>query len=206
MALGLVVLYFLARLTAKILNAYAAMSLAGATKNVRQYLGISLLPHGGVAVGLILLVENPNSGFSEEVTTTVTTVGLAALAINQLVGPSATRFALQRSGENLQDRPRLLDFLEEHRIEVGLAGNKHEVFQKLASLLYATSPMTIPQDEFIEKIIARDRLETTCLGQGLMIPHAILDEVEENQVKGVLGISSKGLNLAAPTGDLFTRF
>ena len=53
MALGLVVLYFLARLTAKTFNAYVAMSLAGATKNVRQYLGISLLPHGGVAVGLI---------------------------------------------------------------------------------------------------------------------------------------------------------
>ena len=109
-AAGLVALYFLARLLAKCVSAFCAMSAAGVTKSVRQYLGISLLPHGGVAVGLILLVAGEGSGFSEETKMLVNTVGLAALAINQLLGPSATRFSLVRSGEAHMDRPRLLDF------------------------------------------------------------------------------------------------
>lgn len=202
MVLGLVLLFFVSRLVAKSVSSFTAMSLAGVTTNVRNYLGIALLPHGGVAVGLILLVENENSGFSDEVKATVTTVGLAALAINQLLGPSATRFSLTKAGEDHKDRPRLLDFLQEHRIVIGLTGNKDEVFSKLTSLLYSTTPMTIQQEEFINKVVARDNDETTCLGKGLMIPHAILDEVEEDEVKGVLGISSKGLDLGAPDGRL----
>ncbi len=199
-ALGLVVLYFFARLVAKWLGAFTAMSLAGVTKNVRNYLGLALLPHGGVAVGLILLVENENSGFNDEVKAIVTTVGLAALAINQLLGPSATRISLLRAGEDHKDRPRLLDFLQEHRIIVGLEGDKDAVLKRLTSLLYSTTPMTIPQQEFLDSVTERDKIETTCLGSGLMIPHVILEEVEENEVKGVLGLSSKGLDLGAPDG------
>lgn len=197
---GLVILFFVARLVGKSVSAFSAMSISGVTTNVRNYLGIALLPHGGVAVGLILLVQNENSGFSDEVKGTVTTVGLAALAINQLLGPSATRFSLTRAGEDHQDRPRLLDFLQENRIVVGIDGSREEVIRKLAAHLYATTSMTISMDDFITKVIERDRLETTCLGQGVMIPHAILDEVEEDEVKGVLGLSSKGLDLDAPDG------
>lgn len=199
LALGLVLLYFVARLVGKYVSAFSSMSFSGVTENVRNYLGLALLPHGGVAVGLILLVEaSPN--FSDDIKATVTTVGLAALAINQLLGPSATRFSLARSGEDHQDRPRLLDFLQEHRIIVDMDGSRDEVIEKLAALLYSTSEMTMTQDDFVARIKERDQEETTCLGKGLMIPHAILDEVEANQVKGVLGLSSKGIDLDAPDG------
>ena len=57
--------------------------------------------------------------------------------------------------------------------------------------------MPLPQDEFVEKVMAREAEETTCLGEGLMIPHAILDEGE---LTGVLGISSQGLSLDTPDG------
>jgi mannitol/fructose-specific phosphotransferase system IIA component (Ntr-type) len=200
-AAGLVGLFFFSRLVAKVTSSFAAMSLAGVTKNVRNYLGIALLPHGGVAVGLILLVASEGSGFSDEVKSLVNTVGLAALAINQLLGPSATRFSLLRSGEDHKDRPRLLDFLQEQQIVVGLTGDDREsIIRTLASQLYATSMMDLPQEEFVERVIERDALETTCLGRGLMIPHAILDE--ENDIKGVLGLSSDGLDLDAPDGRL----
>ena len=198
-AFGLVSVYFAARLLGKYLSAFTAMSFSGVTKNVRNYLGLALLPHGGVAVGLIILVQQFDF-FSDDVKDTVTTVGLAALAINQLLGPSATRFSLVRSGEDHKDRPRLLDFLQEHRIMIGLEGNRDEVIGKLASLLYATSDMKLSREDFIERVRKRDEQETTCLGKGLMIPHAILDEVEANEVKGVLGLSSKGLDLDAPDG------
>lgn len=196
-ATGLVMLYFAARLIGKSISAYTAMTLAGMTDNVRNYLGIALMPHGGVAVGLILLVQSDPAFAS--VQETVTTVGLAALAINQLLGPSATRFALLRSGEDHKDRPQLLDFLGEHRIITGLAGEDREtIIRKLATLLYATSKISLPEEEFVKMVLERDQTDSTCLGKGLMIPHAILPE--GNDIKGVLGLSSEGLELDAPDG------
>lgn len=200
-ATALVALYFFCRLTAKVATAFTAMSLSGATRNVRNYLGIALLPHGGVAVGLILLVASEGSGFSEDVKSLVNTVGLAALAINQLLGPSATRFALLKSGEDHKDRPRLLDFLQEQHIVVGLTGNDRQAtIRSLAAQLYSTSQLDLSQEEFVQKVVKRDASETTSLGMGLMIPHAILDE--ESDIKGVLGLSSEGLDIGAPDGRL----
>ncbi|MEE2827178.1 MAG: cation:proton antiporter [Planctomycetota bacterium] len=195
-AAGLVGLFFAARMTGKFTSAFLAMRAAGMSRDIRNYLGIALLPHGGVAVGLILLVqENPNF---ESIEGIVTTVGLAALAINQLLGPSATRFALQRAGEDHKDRDRLLDFLQEQRIVTDLTGNSvEEVVRRLSSLLYETSNMSIEQEEYIRQVLDRDAEETTCLGEGLMIPHAILPG-EDTQIKGVLGISRPGLDLNAP--------
>lgn len=196
--LGLVILYFAARLLAKFVSAYVAMYAAGVTDNVRNLLGLALLPHGGVAVGLILIVQN--SSFPEEVQNTVTTVGLAALAINQLIGPSATRFSLTRAGEAQQDRPRLLDFLDEQHIVLGLSGSREEIVKTLAEQLYATSQMEIPQAQFVQQVLERDAVENSCLGKGLMIPNAILEEVQANDVRGVLGLSSPGIDLDAPDG------
>ncbi len=196
-AAGLVFLYFAARFIGKYVSAFTAMSLAGMTQNVRNYLGFALLPHGGVAVGLLLLVQS--EPVFAEYESLITTVGLSALAINQLLGPSATRLALMRSGEDHKDRPQLLDFLGEHRISVDLQGEtREEVIRNLASQMYSTYKMEIKEEDFVERVLTREKIETTCLGKGLMIPHAILDE--GNEVKGVLGLSAKGLDLGAPDG------
>jgi mannitol/fructose-specific phosphotransferase system IIA component (Ntr-type)/Kef-type K+ transport system membrane component KefB len=197
-AAGLVLLFFLARFLGKYIGAFAAMSIADVPTRVRNYLGLALMPHGGVAVGLILLVQSiPELA---DVAETVTTVGLAALAINQLVGPSAARFALTKAGEAGKDLPRLLDFLDEHHISVNVSGTtKEEVIRSLAAQLYTTKVKpSIPQEEFIQKVLEREELANTCLAEGLMVPHAVLDEGED--ITGILGISSKGLELGAPDG------
>ncbi|MEP3482625.1 MAG: PTS sugar transporter subunit IIA [Fuerstiella sp.] len=194
-AAGLVLLYFLARLIGKSVSAFSAMGLANVTDSVRNYLGMALLPHGGVAVGLIILVKN-ESGFGP-VQEIVTTVGLAALAINQLLGPSACRYALKKAGEDHKDRPRLLDFLDEHRIATGLEGSEPKaIIEQLAEQLYATSKIAVSKEEFIHLVMDRDDQMTTCVGEGLMIPHAILESGAE--VKGVLGISAEGLPFKTP--------
>ncbi|MCO8123006.1 PTS sugar transporter subunit IIA [Stieleria sp. TO1_6] len=199
-ALALVLLYFTARLLGKCSSSFLAMWMAGAPNNVRNYLGIALLPHGGVAVGLIL-VTSENPAISEEIRTLVNTVGLSALAINQLLGPSATRFALGQSGEAQKDRARLLDFLQEHRISVGLTGNDWEtVVRELTQQLFATSTMGIDQEDFVQRVIQRESNHSTCLGKGLMIPHAILEKGEGDEIRGVLGISSEGLGFETPDG------
>lgn len=195
-AAGLVVLYFLARFVGKYAGAFTAMALADVPGRVRNYLGIALLPHGGVAVGLILFIQ-ADPRFSD-VAATVTTVGLAALAINQLVGPSGTRFALSQAGELNKDLPRLLDFLDEHHISVNVTGNtKADVIRSLAAQLYTTKVKpSVSQEEFVRAVLEREEEESTCLAEGLMIPHAILAEGED--ITGILGISSKGLDLGAP--------
>jgi mannitol/fructose-specific phosphotransferase system IIA component (Ntr-type) len=191
---GLVALFFLARLFGKSLASYLAMKLSGVTRRVRRNLGIALLPHGGVAVGLILLVQaDPRLSHIQDL---VVSVGLSALAINQLLGPSATRFALSRAGEVGRDRPRLLDFLTEQRIVTGLhAKTKREVIETLADRLYATSTVAIPKADFIKRVLAREQEASTCLGGGFMIPHAVLAEGE--QIRGVLGLSNLGMDLGA---------
>lgn len=194
-AFGLVALYFAARLIGKATSAFAAMSAAGVTDKVRNYLGLALMPHGGVAVGLVILMQNDPA--FDQIQEIVTTVGLATLAVNQLIGPSATRFALQRAGEDHMDRPRLLDFLGEQQIVVGLQDeDRTTIIRQLTDTLYATSPMDIDKEEFLRSVFEREKLITTCVGEGLMIPHAILDSGSE--IRGVLGISSKGLHLGTP--------
>ena len=196
---GLVVLFFLARFLGKYSGAFAATVVAGVPTRVRNNLGLALVPHGGVAVGLVLLVQNsPKLGSVGEV---VTTVALAALAINQLVGPSATRFALTRAGEAGKAKPRLLDFLDEQHITVNVTGKtKEEVIRLLASQLYTTeAPPAMPQEDFIQHVLRREEGTTTCLSQGLMIPHAELEEGHD--ITGILGISSQGIDLGAPDGQ-----
>lgn len=197
-AAGLVVLFFLARLVGKYTGAFVSMSLARVPKGVRNYLGLALLPHGGVAVGLVLVVQGDPR--LQDVAEIVTTVGLAALAINQLLGPSGTRFSLNRAGEVGKHHPRLLDFLDEHHIAVDVQGTtKVEIITALANQLYTTPDRpVIAKDAFIEKVLEREDEQSTCLSEGLMIPHAVLDEGQE--LTGVLGISSKGIPLGAPDG------
>jgi len=194
---GLVALYFGGRLLGKTLSSFISMSLAGMTRNVRRYLGLALLPHGGVAVGLIFLVQaDPELSFMAD---TVVAVGLATLAVNQLLGPSATRLSLDRAGEVAKDRPRLLDFLSEQRIVVGLAGtDKRALISSLADRLYATARMSLPKEEFLARVMEREIEDSTCLGKGLMLPHGALDEGED--VLGVLGLSAEGLDLDAYDG------
>ena len=193
---GLVMVFVVARFIGKYAGGYAAMSLAGAPRRVRTALGLSLIPHGGVAVGLLLMVQTDPA--LADVAETVTAVGLAAITINQLVGPSVLRHALARAREVGKGAPRLLDFLDESHILVGLTGGtKEEVIQALVSRLYAAPrPPKISRGEFLEKVFEREAVASTVLGEGLMIPHAMLDEGQT--ITGVLGISSAGIDLDAP--------
>jgi mannitol/fructose-specific phosphotransferase system IIA component (Ntr-type)/Kef-type K+ transport system membrane component KefB len=193
----LVGLFFGSRALGKSLSAFLAMTVAQMTPKVRKYLGIALLPHGGVAVGLILFVQQePTMAHMRD---TVAAVGLAALALNQLIGPSATRAALKFAGEAGLDRPRLLDFLREQDIVVPVGGtSKREVIETLVNRLYATHNPEVDKATFLEQVLKREEEEPTCLGEGFMIPHGAIEEGSE--VMGVLGISREGIDLDAPDG------
>ena len=66
----------------------------------------------------------------------------------------------------------------------------------LADQLFATANLPIDRKEFVAQVLQRENTESTCVGHGLMIPHAILDA--DSQLEGVLGINVDGLNFKTP--------
>ena len=195
---GMVGLFFSARVVGKVMSTYISMSLAGAVKSVRHYLGIALVPHGGVAVGIIFFVQS--EPMLAEYADVILSVGLAALAINQLVGPSATRMALGKAGETGRDRPRLLGFLREQDIVVNFkAGSKDEAIRKLCDVLYRTHSIDMAKEGFVEAVLAREADVSTCLGRGIMIPHGAVT-APEVPIVGVMGVSAEGLDFDTPDG------
>jgi Kef-type K+ transport system membrane component KefB len=91
--LGLV--YAVGRSAGKFFGARYAASRAGLGPAVQKHLGTAMLSQAGLAIGLVLIV---NERFPT-VAPTVTTVVLAAVTIFELIGPLAARFALVTSGE-----------------------------------------------------------------------------------------------------------
>ncbi len=92
---GIGVVYILSRSAGKYLGARASSALAKCEPNVQRYLGITLLPQAGVALGMSaqagaalgadgLLIRN---------------VVLFGVLIYELVGPTLTRIALTRAGD-----------------------------------------------------------------------------------------------------------
>jgi Kef-type K+ transport system membrane component KefB len=88
-------LYIILRCAGKIGGAYAGGLLVGAGRNVRNYMGIALIPQAGVALGLALLAKAtfPQMGEAIFVTITATTV------LYELFGPMVTRYALLKAGD-----------------------------------------------------------------------------------------------------------
>ncbi len=194
---GLIALFFGARLIGKNLSAFSAMSLARAPRRVRNYLGMALLPHGGVAIGLIVLVQNtPQMAAWAD---SILAVGLSALAINQFLGPSATRWALGRAGETGRDRPRLFDFIREQDIIVDLqARSQEEAMRKLVDHLFRTHDVKSDKQTFLDGILARENIEMWHLGHGLMMPHGRVKMGAE--FAGVVGLSKDGFQWDSPDG------
>lgn len=95
--IGLIgVVYLLARSAGKYFGARLGATVTKAEPNVRRYLGITLLPQAGVAVGMAQMAVNELPAVYG---TQIQTVVLCATLIYELVGPVLTKIALTRAGE-----------------------------------------------------------------------------------------------------------
>lgn len=194
-----VVLLVVGRLVGKVLSSWTAMRLAGATRNVRRYLGLALVPHGGVAVGLLIALEEA-PGIPPDLKLVALSVGLTAIAVDELIGPALTRLALDRTGETGQDRPRLFDFLREEHIVTGFhAETRTEAISSLAHLLVSGRELEIDRHELVQRLLARERMHSTCVGGGLMIPHCT--GVGSGATVGVMAVCREGLPFHTPDGE-----
>ena len=186
---------FAGRLMGKVLAGYLGMRLAGATRRFRYWIGMALIPQAGLAVGLMLLVtEDPAFSGIREI---ILAVVLAMVLLNETIGPVLTRIGLRKSGDFGRDRARILDFLSEQNITTELAAaDKESAIRELVELTLATHNLNLNSDEVYDAVMEGERISSTCVGEGLALPHARL-EVGETIV-GAMGISRDGLRIPAP--------
>jgi len=87
--------YIIARSLGKILGASISAKATGCDDNVVKYLGLTLLPQAGVAIGLSMIVrqELPQIGVA------LTTVVLGGVLFYEVFGPVLAKYGIQKSGE-----------------------------------------------------------------------------------------------------------
>jgi len=92
--IGVGLAYILSRCAGKYFGARISSRLAGCDSSIQQYLGITLFPQAGVALGMCIVVDNAWGGGSN-----VTNIVLFGILIYELFGPLLTKMALTRSGD-----------------------------------------------------------------------------------------------------------
>jgi len=191
-------LVFSARVVGKLAAADLAMRLAGAPERLRRNLGLALIPQAGIAVSLVILVQEdpafaPISDFFSAVV-------LAVVAVSEIVGPITTRIALGRSGEVNRDRMRLIDFLQEENIVTDFSAHSKEgAIERLVDTMISSHHLEgVDRGELLRSVLEREREASTCLGGGLAVPHGILPG--GRPMVGVMAISRRGLDFPTPDG------
>lgn len=89
------IVYIIFRSAGKYFGAFGSAKLTGCDNTIQKYLGITLLPQAGVALGMSSIVLSTMG----EQGVLVRNIVLFAVLIYELVGPVLTKMALMRSGD-----------------------------------------------------------------------------------------------------------
>ena len=87
--------YVVLRAVGKVLGIRIATHRVTVEPAIRRYLGYTMLPQAGLAIGLVIVTRDS----FPQIASTVATVVLAGVTVFELIGPVSTRLALVRSGE-----------------------------------------------------------------------------------------------------------
>ena len=91
------IVYILSRSVGKYSGAFVSAKMAGCEKNIVKYLGITLLPQAGVALGMARMAESsPELGAEGVIIANIT---LFAVLIYEIFGPMLTKIALLKAGD-----------------------------------------------------------------------------------------------------------
>ena len=100
------IVYILVRCMGKYFGALISSTIMKCSSNVKKYLGITLFPQAGVALGMVVSAQSLGS----EMGSMIRNIILFSVLIYELAGPLMTRMALTKAGEI---EPKLPE--EEHR-------------------------------------------------------------------------------------------
>lgn len=94
--IGLIgILYIIVRVVGKVAGASLGAIVTKAPEPVKKYIGFTLIPQAGVAIGLSLIAAQTLPDFGP----TIRAVILCATLIYELVGPAFTKIGLKKAGE-----------------------------------------------------------------------------------------------------------
>ena len=110
--IGICAIYLISRSCGKYFGAYFGCKLSNTNENVKKFLGLTLLPQAGVAIGMARSSSNVfnslcdysvgstiNNSYLEGLAGTITAVVLCATLVYELVGPFITKVALTKANE-----------------------------------------------------------------------------------------------------------
>lgn len=92
---GLGIAYVFARAVGKIFGATIGAIMVKAEDVVKKYLGIALLPQGGISIGLSMIVARELPDFSSEIVTLI----LFSVLVFEISGPILAKIAITKAGE-----------------------------------------------------------------------------------------------------------
>ncbi|MBQ7560433.1 MAG: cation:proton antiporter [Synergistaceae bacterium] len=97
------IVYILMRCAGKYCGALLSSSLMRCSSDVKKYLGITLFPQAGVALGMVISAQ----ALGSETGGLVRNIILFSVLIYELIGPTLTRIALTKAGEIGEKLPEL---------------------------------------------------------------------------------------------------
>ena len=89
------IIYVIFRVVGKVSGAYVGAKLSKAEPVVQKYLGLTLVPQAGVAIGL----ATTSMTIVPEFGTQIQTIILCGTVIYEIIGPLTTKLALKKAGE-----------------------------------------------------------------------------------------------------------
>ncbi|MCP4377980.1 MAG: PTS transporter subunit EIIA [bacterium] len=195
----LCVAYLLARFAGKAIGSVAGGIITRCSKRIWLNIPTALVPQAGVAIGLVVLIET-DQHIPRHIASYIGAIVLAAVTINEIIGPLLVRMSLVRAGEVDMDRPMLMEFMSEEFIMTDLqADDKWDAIRQLVEFLHRTHDVEgVTVDELYESVLKREESMTTALGDGVAIPHGQVPEGED--IQGVLGICREGIPFEAADG------
>jgi len=87
--------YIICRGVGKIGGVYMGGVIAGVEEKIKKYLGFAMLPQAGVAIALVL----QTSVILPEIASLITALVLGSVAINEIIGPIGSKYAITKAGE-----------------------------------------------------------------------------------------------------------
>ncbi|HAX03517.1 MAG: sodium:proton exchanger [Tenericutes bacterium GWC2_34_14] len=99
--------YIVARAGGKILGAFIGAKSVNAEPQVQKWLGIALLPQGGISIGLSVIVMQQLPQYAVELTTII----MASVLVYETFGPIFAKISISKAGE-INALPEIEDLLE----------------------------------------------------------------------------------------------
>ncbi len=193
-------LYILSRFAGKWLGTFLSGWGVGTPASFRNLAGLALLPQAGIALGLIVLIqEEPCCARYAPV---VTAIIVAAVTVHEIIGPVLAKITLKVAGEAGKDYHPVMGFLRPEGIVVNFeADDKWEAIRQLVAHLARIYRLTASEEEaLLASVVEREKSLTTGIGHGLAIPHGVLEG--SGPIMGVMGISKRGIDFGSLDGDM----